>query len=124
MNDKSKTALQIVQVAVGLGILGDILLRQMPWGLNVLLFNLAFAAAMVALLWHRKRDYLTPQTWALIGAQVFFAAMFVWRDAPELRVADSFAIIAILSILFVPKLKVSARIAGVFHYIVGFLWSS
>jgi hypothetical protein len=124
MNNRSKTGLQILQIAIGLGILGDILLRHMPWGLNVLLFNLAFGAAMVTLLWHRKREYLTPQTWALIGAQVFFAAMFVLRDSAELRLADSVAIVAILSVLFVPKLKVSARIAGVFHYIVGFLWSA
>jgi hypothetical protein len=124
MNEKSKTGLQILQIAIGLGILGDVLLRHMPWGLNVLLFNLAFAAGMVVLLWRRKRDYLTSQTWALIGAQVFFAAMFVWRDSPELHVADSVAIIAILSVLFVPKLKIPARIAGVFHYIVGFLWSA
>jgi len=43
MNTKTKTGLEILQIAIGLGILGDVLLRQKPWGLNVLLFNLAFA---------------------------------------------------------------------------------
>src|SRR6476661_6849620 len=123
MSEKSKTGLDIIKVAIGVGILADLLLRQMPWGLNVLLFNLAFVAGTVTLLWRRKPEYLTPQTWALMGAQVFFAAMFVWRDSGELHFADSVAIVAIMSVLFVPQLKVPARIAGAFHYIVGFLLS-
>jgi len=124
MNDRSKTGVEILQVALVMGLLGDVLLRQMPWGLNVLLFNLAFVAGTIMLLMRRKRAFLTPQAWALLGAQVFFASMFVWRDSGELHFADSVAIVAILSVLFVPQLKVPARIAGAFHYIVGFLLSS
>ena len=124
MNTRSKTGIQILQVALGIGILGDVLLRQMPWGLNVFLFNLAFVAGTIALLWRRKPEYLTPQTWALLGAQVFFAAMFVWRDSDQLHVADSFAIVAAMSVLLVPRMKLSPRVAGIFHYIIGFFWSS
>jgi hypothetical protein len=124
MNAKTKTGFDILKLALCLGILGDLLLRQTPWGLNVLLFNLAFVGALALLLWSRKPEYLTKQTIALMAAQVFFAAMFVWRDSIELRIADSFSILAILSVLFVPKLRVPARVAGAFHYAVGFLWSS
>ncbi len=124
MNARTKTGLQILQVAVVIGILGNLLLRVTPWGLNVLLFNAAFAAAMIGLLRRHKPEYLTAQTYALFGAQVFFAAMFVWRDATELRVADSVAIIAILSVLFIPKMKLPTQVAGVFQYGVAFLWSS
>jgi hypothetical protein len=124
MNDRSKTGLQILQLAIGLGILGDILLRHMPWGLNVLLFNLAFVAATIVLLLKRKPEYLTPQTWALLAAQIFFAAMFVLRDSAELRFADSVAIVAVMSVVFLPKLKVPPRVAGLFHYAVGFLWAA
>ena len=121
---KTKTGFDILKVALGLGILGDLLLRQTPWGLNVLLFNLAFVGGLVWLLRSRKPEYLTKQTVALMAAQVFFAAMFVWRDSIELRIADSVAIVAILSVMFVPKMRVPARVAGAFHYVVGFLWSS
>lgn len=124
MNARTKTGLQVLQVAVVIGILGNLLLRVTPWGLNVLLFNAAFAAAMIGLLRRHKPEYLTAQTYALFGAQVFFAAMFVWRDATELRVADSVAIIAILSVLFIPKMKLPTQVAGVFQYGVAFLWSS
>ena len=124
MNTRSKTGLDILKVALGVGVLADVLLRQTPWGLNVLLFNLAFVAGTVVLLWRRKPEYLTAQTWALLGAQVFFAAMFVWRDSDELHFADSVAIVVIMSVLFVPQMKIPPRVAGVFHYIVGFIWST
>lgn len=123
MNERTKTGLEIIQVAIVLGVLGDILLRVTPWGLNVLLFNAAFALGMIMLLRRRAPEYLTLQTYSLFGALVFFASMFVWRDSIELRIADTFAILAVLSVLFLPKMKVPAQLAGVFHYIVGFFWS-
>ena len=123
MNTKTKTGLEILQIAIGLGILGDVLLRQKPWGLNVLLFNLAFAVGLVILLRRHAPERLTGQTYGLLGALVFFASMFVWRDSIELRVADTFAIIAILGVLFLPTLKISAKIAGVFQYAIGVVWA-
>ncbi len=124
MNERTRSGLEILQVAAILGVLGDILLRATPWGLNVLLFNLAFAAGMLILLRRRAPEYLTRQTLSLFGALVFFASMFVWRDSIELRVADTVAIVVILSVLFLSKMKVATQAAGVFHYVVAFLWSS
>ena len=88
MNERTKTGLEILQVAAILGVLGDVLLRATPWGLNVLLFNVAFAAGMITLLRRRAPEYLTGQTYALFGALIFFASMFVWRDAIEARYAS------------------------------------
>lgn len=124
MNERTRSGLEILQVAAVLGVLGDILLRQTPWGLNVLLFNLAFAAGMIMLLRRRAPEYLTRQTLSLFAALVFFASMFVWRDSIELRIADTVAIVLILSVLFLPKMKVATQVAGLFHYVVAFLWSS
>src|ERR1043166_3570136 len=124
MNDRTKAGLQILQVALVMGVLGDVLLRAMPWGLNVLLFKLAFACGPIMLLWRHAPQYLTRQTLALFGAMIFFASMFVWRDAIELRVADTFAIIAILSVIFVPRMKIAASSAGLFQYAIGFFWSA
>jgi len=124
MNTRTKTGLEILQVAAILGVLGNVLLRSTPWGLNVTLFNIAFAASMITLIWRRAPEYLTRQTIALFGALVFFASMFAWRDAIELRVADTFAILAILAVLFVPRMKIATQMAGVFQYGVAFVWSS
>jgi hypothetical protein len=124
MNERTRTGIDILQVAAVVGILGDMLLRATPWGLNVLLFNLAFVAGVVMLLRRRPPQYLTRQTWALLVAQIFFAALFVWRSSMELRFADTLAIIAILSVLLVPRMKIAASVAGVVHYFIAFLWSS
>lgn len=123
MNMRTKTGLAIIQVALILGVLGDVLLRAKPWGLNVLLFNLAFAGGTVTLLRLYAPERLTRQTYALLGALVFFASMFVWRDAIELRVADTFAIIVILGVVFLPTLKITASIAGAFQYAISVVWA-
>jgi hypothetical protein len=123
MNDRTKTGLEVLKVAVVIGVLGDVLLRVMPWGLNVLLFNVAFAVGMFMLLKRRAPERLTAQTISLLGGLVFFASMFVVRDAVLLRIFDTFAIIGLLGVLFIPATGIAAKTAGVFHYIVGALWS-
>lgn len=123
MSNRTKTGLEILQVAIVMGVLGDVLLRQVPWGLNVLLFNLAFAGALLFFLWRHAPERLTSQTYGLLGALVFFASMFVWRDSIELRVSDTFAIITILGVLFLPTLKVTARVGGAIHYAIGVAWA-
>lgn len=123
MNKRTRPGLAIIQVALILGVLGDVLLRAKPWGLNVLLFNLAFAGGTITLLRLYAPERLTRQTYVLLGALVFFASMFVWRDAIELRVADTFAIIVILGVVFLPTLKITASIAGAFQYAISVVWA-
>lgn len=124
MNSRTKTGLEIIQVALILGLLGNVLLRVGPWGVNATLFNIAFVAGMYMLLRRHAPDFLTRQTMALFGALVFFASMFAWRDSIELKIIDTFAIIAILSILFLPRMGLAARVAGVFQYGIAFLFSA
>ena len=123
MNEKTKTGLEILQAAVLLGLLGDVLLRATPWGLNILLFVVGLTAAFVMLVLRRRREFWNAQTIALNSALVFFAAMFVWRDSAELQFFDGLAIVSILAILTLPALKIKTQVAGVFHYAVGFVWS-
>lgn len=124
MNERTKTGLQILQVALIIGVAGDIFLRVDPWGLGVTMFNVVFVAGMLTVLYRRAPEQLTWQTMGLFAAQLFFASMFAWRDSIELRIADGIAILTILSVLFLPKLKVSTSTAGVFHYGAGFVGSA
>ncbi len=123
MTDRTKTGLEILQVSFLLGILGNVLLRQIPWGLNVFLFVTAFVAAMVMLVLRRKPEFFTRQNVALFVAMLFFSAMFVWRDSIELRIYDTFAILIAMGVLMLPAMKVQATVAGVFHYAAGLIWS-
>ncbi len=103
MNEKTKTGLEILEAALLLGILGDVLLRETLWGLNVLLFIGALVAAMVMLTLRRRSEFLTAPTIALHTALIFFAAMFVWRDSMELKVFDTFVVITILGLLILAR---------------------
>ena len=123
MNERTKTGLEILQAAVLLGILGDVLLRAMPWGLNALLFVGALVAAFVMLVLRRRQEFWNKQTIALNVALVFFGAMFVWRDSAELKIADFLAVLTILAVLSLSGLRIKPQISGVFHYIIGFFWS-
>ncbi len=71
MNERTKTGLEILQAAVLLGILGDVLLRDVRWGLNVLLFIAALTAALMMLVWRRRENFWNPQTIVLNAALIF-----------------------------------------------------
>ncbi|MEJ7624107.1 MAG: DUF4173 domain-containing protein [Pyrinomonadaceae bacterium] len=124
MKDTTKTGRAILAVALIIGLLGDLLLRSTPWGLNVTIFNIAFVAGLVWLLRRYAPEQLTRQTYSLLGALIFFATMFSWRASHELLVADGFAIVGILGLLFLPRLGITARVAGVFQYGVAFFWAA
>lgn len=123
MTERTRTGLEILLAALLMGILGNLLLRQTPWGLNAFLFVTLFTGAMIMLAVRRRPELLTVRTLALQGTMVFFGAMFVIRDSIELRVYDTVAILIIMGVLVLPNFGVNARVAGAFHYVVGFLWS-
>lgn len=49
MKEQTRTGLLILWFAVGLGLSADLLLRETPWGLNVLVINLLFVASIITL---------------------------------------------------------------------------
>lgn len=124
MNSNTKIGLHIILAAVVIGVAADALLHVDHWGINVLAFNLVFVSAAFVLMRKFAREMLTPHTYALFVAQLFFAACFAWRAAPELRVACAGAILCIMSAQMIPALGVTTRLAGVFHYAIGFIWSA
>ncbi len=123
MSSKTRFGLEIFLAAAVIGLLGNLLLRQTPWGLNAFLFVTAFTGAMIAIAYRYRPELLTVRNFALQGAMVFFASMFLIRDAEELLVWDTFAILILMGVLVLPNFGINQRIAGAFHYVVGFLWS-
>lgn len=120
MNERIKTGLQIVQSAVILGVLGNVLLRQTPWGLNAFLFVTLFVAALLMLMRRHRPELLTVTNMSLAGVMLFFGTMFLIRDSIEMRVADTIAILVTMGVLMLGSFDVKAKIAGAFHYIAGF----
>lgn len=116
MTERTKTGLEILQVALLMGIAGDALLRTSRFGLNFFVWVAALASAMLVLFFRRKREGWSFNNFALTGAMIFFAAMFAVRDAVELRAFDFLAMLGILALIVLPSLKIKAQIAGVIHY--------
>lgn len=123
MNERTKTGLEILQASLLVGILGNVLLRETPWGLNAFLFVTVFVAALGAIAVRRRPELLTGQNIALAGGMVFFAGMFLWRDSIELKTIDTFATIILMGVLITSSMRLKARISGVFHYVIGVLWA-
>lgn len=123
MNKQTRSGFEILGTAGLIGVLGNLLLRQTPWGLNAFLFVTVFTVAMIVLTKRHRPELMTVRTIALQAAMVFFATMFLIRDSIELRVFDTIAILIIMGILVLPNFRVDQRIAGVFHYAAGFIWS-
>ncbi len=123
MNERTKTGLEILEAAILLGVLGDLLLRVDYVGLNILLCVLGLSAALIMLVKRRKPELWSKEKTMLHVALVFFAACFAWRDSEELLVADFLAIMTILAIMTLPALKVKTHLAGVSHYAIGWFWS-
>ncbi len=112
MGERTRTGLEILMAAGLMGLLGNVLLRQTPWGLNAFVFVAVFTGAMIVLAVRRRPELLSIRTLALQGAMVFFAAMFVLRDSDELHVFDTFAILIIMGVLVLANFGVNARVAG------------
>lgn len=123
MNQRTKTGLEILQAAGLIGILGNLLLRETPWGLNAFLFVTVFVAGLMMLMWRRRPELLTKNIIALAGAMIFFASMFLIRDSEQLMVFDTMAILVIMGVILLVNFDIKAHVAGTFHYAVGFVWS-
>lgn len=121
MTSRNKTALELLQASFLIGLLGNLLLRATPWGLNAFLFVALFVLGLL-MLWRRHRpDLLGKTNIALAAAMVFFASMFLIRDAEELLVFDTLAIIAIMGVLILANFDIKAHIGGAVHYIAGLI---
>jgi hypothetical protein len=123
MKDKTRTGLEILQAAVLVGVLGNLLLRATPWGLNAFLFVVVFVGALGLLVWRHRPELITKTNVSLAGAMVFFASMYLIRDSEQLLVFDTFAIIGIMGVLMLGNLNIRQPIAGAFHYVAGFIWA-
>ena len=118
MNERTKFGLGILAVAVIMGMLGDALLRETPWGLNVLVWIVAMVGAVSALSRFVGTDLPGNNRWlalALIG----LAALFAWRDSPTLKVLDGLGLAGALSLAAFRAKSGRLLLAGITEYAEG-----
>jgi len=122
MCKRTKLGLNVLEAALLLGVLGDALLRQTPWGLNVFLWTGALAAAMWALHAHHNvggRVSLRADGGWLLAPLLFFAAAFAWRDSGTLKFLDALALLTALALLAWRVRGRSIRLASLADYALG-----
>lgn len=116
MKDRTRRGLDVLQAALVLGMLGDATLRATPWGLNVLLWVLLFVAAGLMLVARWRHKVLSHDARLMALPLIFFAACFVWRDSPTLKLLDGVAILLALSLAALRTQAVNARWASIKEY--------
>jgi hypothetical protein len=100
VSERTRLGLGILGVAVALGILGDLLLRQTPWGVNWALWAGAAIVAATAL----ARNGSLPRRVPLFAAACFSGAL-AWRASPELAALDLLAAGGAAALAAMPSLR-------------------
>lgn len=123
MNRTTRLGLKILAAAALMGVLGDGLLRVAPWGVNLLLWAVGLAAAILALARYRPEILNDGGRWLLAPA-AFFSLTFAWRDSPALKMLNVFALLVTLSLLILRAQGGKVRAAGLLEYALGGLIGS
>ncbi|MDX6711078.1 MAG: hypothetical protein QOH96_2094, partial [Blastocatellia bacterium] len=120
MDDKTKIGLGILEAALIIGTLGDALLRATPWGLNAPLMVGALLISLALLARRTKKvDVLAGNGRWFVGAALFFAFAFAWRDSSVLNTLDALAILLSLSLLGLHIRGHRVDLSGITAYAIG-----
>jgi Domain of unknown function (DUF4153) len=117
MSEKTVLALRVMAGAAAMGILGDILLRQTPWGLNVLLWLAALVSAIAILLRLQPTSDTRVNRWMMLPV-IIFGACFAWRASVPLKLMDALAILVALALASPVPGQVRVHLASLAHYFV------
>ena len=91
----TRTALAVTAAALAAGVVADVVLREIPWGLNAALFVVAFCGLSAAI----ARRSGSGTTWRPWMAPVLMLGCFLaWRDSAALKALDLLALAVVLSL--------------------------
>jgi hypothetical protein len=120
MKPTSKLALTILLASLILGLLGDVLLRATPWGLNAALWIAALALSLGAITQWQAVQLTGGGRW-LIGPAVLFAAGLAWRDSFTLQICNFLAVLIALALVAYRARHGQVRVAGIIDYVTALI---
>ena len=123
MNERTRIGLAILPVAALGGVLGDQLLRSMPWGLNVSLCTFALVAGSAWIVRARRLPVTPDAPWLAITA-LLCAVALVRRDSPALHFLDLLGLILVLALGALSLQSVRLQLRGVTAYPLALLRSA
>jgi hypothetical protein len=118
MSNITKLAYSVLSIAAILGVAGDVLLRSMPWGINLLLWVAALSFGLVAVAQWNNLKLTGGGRW-LIAPALIFAAMFALRDSIMLNSANLLAILICLALIAYRAVQGRIRVATLTEYVKG-----
>ncbi|UCD22997.1 MAG: DUF4173 domain-containing protein [Gemmatimonadota bacterium] len=110
----ARIGLWVTGLAALLGLVGDTLLRETPWGIN---FGLWVLAVVISVLVISQRTGAHKQLSLWLLLPVSFAALLAWRDAPFLAAWNFLAAAASLTLLRLFLLRRYLGHTTVFAYV-------
>ncbi|HBG07147.1 MAG: hypothetical protein A2075_08150 [Geobacteraceae bacterium GWC2_58_44] len=120
MERSDKRILPLMLGGLVVGTLADLLLRTVPWGINILLWITAFMAIVVYLA--RRYGIVIPARISRLALPAcFFAASFAWRDSDTLKVINGVALCSLFSLVALRRRDGTLAIGRVIEYSLGLL---
>ncbi|MBZ5542084.1 MAG: DUF4173 domain-containing protein [Acidobacteriia bacterium] len=118
MSERTKLGVRILAAALMLGVLGDALLRETPWGLNFFLWAVALAALVQELSSWRTESLAGDGRWLLLPL-IIFSALFAWRDSLTLKMLSILALLVAFSLILFRAQGGRVKAAGLMEYALG-----
>ncbi|HEX2078871.1 MAG TPA: DUF4173 domain-containing protein [Longimicrobium sp.] len=116
VSEHTRVSLGVAGAALGLGVLGDVLLRSAPWGINLTLWTVALVVAVAGLQrWADADDAAAGWIPLALAAAVLVA----WRDSPALKALDLAALGVIVGLAMLRARGGEVRLAGLAHHATG-----
>jgi uncharacterized protein DUF4153 len=123
--ERTRLAIYVLGAALLFGVLGDGLLRAMPWGINLPIFMALFLAALLYLARTHGVPLTRETTWLLVPPALF-ALGYAWRASPALHALDFLGLVTSGCVLFAASQRTALtpaplRMAGITDYVWGAL---
>lgn len=116
LSERAITGLTILGMAAGVGLLGDLLLRATPWGINALLWCGTLVAATIGVLKVREVQALGEGRWMVIPV-LLFSGCIAWRESETLLALNFIAVCLALAIAAFRTVRGRLWISGIGEYI-------
>ncbi len=97
MDSQTRLGLELFAAALLLGILGDQLLRVAPWGLNAFIWIGCLVVTSYSLVYRWRTSLVRAQRWFILPLCAL-ALLFLGRDASMLKLINTLALLAALSL--------------------------
>ena len=122
MDERTRLGLGVLGASLMLGLMGDLLLRATPWGVNFSLWVAALVAAAAVVAWLGHLRVAGEGRW-LVPVAVVFAAGIAWRDSPMVVFLDLLSCLVAVSLAVLRGRTGRLLLAGISEYLLGGIYT-